>query len=277
MKTNVVVIGSGNLARAMVMGWKSPPSPYTVKVLARSSRYRERGWTADLREHVVHEPEVLKYADIIVVAVKPKDVAKTLAQVLPYASSHVTWLSVVAGLTIDQLKSFGIPGPIVRTMPNICAGIGRSVTGITFSSPSVALSEKERIMDLVSVLGHVEEVSEHDLNPLTSLTGSGPAYIFSFMETVTETAVTLGLDPQTARELVLRMIIGSAELALQNSQQSFQELITEVASPGGTTEALLNVLQDSGWHQILKDSLLAAVDRAQKLNPALTNSNEPSS
>ncbi|MDA8194735.1 MAG: pyrroline-5-carboxylate reductase [Thermaerobacter sp.] len=259
----VVIVGSGNLAHALLTGWMRQPSPVRFQVLARSHRYLSRGWESPASDCVVTNPRILTNADLVVLAVKPKDIPDALLTVRTYSPAFTPVLSAAAGITLDRLAESLPRRPLIRAMPNICSRVGSSVTGVSFSG--VSPSQRAIVRELLAVLGEVVETEEHLLNPMTALYGSGPAYVYVFVNTIVDTAQQLGLPRDVARTLALQMVRGSSELALAETDQPFDRLVEQVASPGGTTEAMLKVLDQADWPGVMKRALLQAGERARQL------------
>lgn len=262
MAKHIVIIGSGNLSRALIAGWRNTPD-VSLAVLARSDRFLSRGWEAADRQLVTYDRTVLRTADVAVLATKPKDAEETVKSLAQWLPPSLVFVSAVAGVQLAQLRALLPDHSLVRTMPNICAAVAASVTGLTFDRVSEA--DRLWITSLMERLGTVAEVSESLLNPMTALWGSGPAYVYVFLNAIVETARELGLAPGQAREMAALMMEGAARLARAKSDQPLTALIDEVVSPGGTTEAMLKVLDQSEWQATLAAALLAAGRRAAEL------------
>ncbi len=260
---NLVIIGSGNLAHALGSRWLHSERIATLSILARSQKFLSQNWDADLQSRVTYDPKILSTAHLIVLAVKPKDASTALHQVAEHASDSAVVLSVIAGISIAQMRSVLPKSGIIRTMPNICSEIGRSVTG--YSVNGVLPVDREYACQVLGELGDAVETPESWLDPMTALFGSGPAYVLEFIGNIINTAVTLGLDSDIARQLALRMVVGTSELALTEPALALGDLQSRVVSPGGTTEAMLHVLHTSRWPDIMESALKAAGSRAVQL------------
>ncbi len=265
MPKEIVVVGPGHLAHAVVSRWLKV-ADVKIQVLARSERYLAKGWTPEEESLVTFRADALRRAKLVVLAVKPKDMADTLATLEEFIPPKALVLSFAAGISIEQIHNAWPHHGIVRTMPNICSEIGCSVTGAAFSDVSAA--EKAWVMELLNLLGYVTEMPEHLLNPMTALYGSGPAYVYIFIQSIMQAAADLGIPDGQSRELAAQMVKGASEMALNDRQKSLAQLVDEVVSPGGTTEAMLKVLVQSGWQDILHQALKAAGERAIQLGQA---------
>jgi pyrroline-5-carboxylate reductase len=153
-------------------------------------------------------------------------------------------------------------------MPNLPASIGRGIT-VAYANQNVSAAEKETAASLLCAVGEVLWVEQEDLlNPVTALSGSGPAYIFLLIEAMTKAGIHIGLDPVMAEKLARQTVIGSAALAEASPDISAQQLRQNVTSPGGTTQAALEVLmaQPGGIQDIFNRALAAAAKRAEELS-----------
>lgn len=259
----IVIVGTGHLAHALWEGWhRNPSEPRSITLLARSERHRGL-WPDVVWETVSFSPEILWGVDIVVVTVKPQDTSAALIEILPFLSANAILVSPVAGWSVAKLRACGVVGPVVRIMPNVSASIGASTTLAAFDGFDAALrTEVERFL---GECGTVTVVDEGLINPYTALIGSGPAYIFVLLKSLIESGRRLGGDEELTRVLVSSMVEGAARLARCRADDSLDDWIGQVASPGGTTDALLQVLDDAGWPTVIQDAVVAASRRADEL------------
>lgn len=203
-------------------------------------------------------------ADIVVLAVKPQ-VMEQVCRSLTLQSESTLVVSIAAGITIDQLQSWlGNNSAIVRCMPNTPALVGKGASGL-YANAQVTNRQKElatALMDSVGISAWVG--SEEDIDSVTAVSGSGPAYYFLFIEAMQEAASELGLDDDIAKRLIYQTAIGAAELALQSSD-SAAELRRKVTSPGGTTEQAINTFESGDLRALVKAALQAAKARSIEL------------
>lgn len=203
-------------------------------------------------------------SDIIILAVKPQDFSDLALEIQPYLNTEHVILSVMAGVTIATMqKELGID-KIVRSMPNISTQIGE---GMTVFCASQAVDRKELfiVQNLINTTGKSIFVEKESmLNAATAISGSGPAYVFYFMQAMIESAIQLGFSPSEAEFLVSQTFSGSVQLQ-KRSKFSNQEWIDKVASKGGTTEAAL--MEFGSWKvkSAINNALLAANERAVEL------------
>lgn len=203
-------------------------------------------------------------ADVVVLAVKPQVAAAALRGMAP-APDTPLYLSVIAGIREADLRRWlDTGGPIVRAMPNTPALLGCGIAGL-FCEPSVPRARRELAEGIMRSSGAVVWVEDESLlDPVTALSGSGPAYFFLLMEVMTRTGIDMGLDPEAARFLTQETALGAARMALE-SESGVAELRERVTSPGGTTAAAMEVLKSRGVPEAIADAIRAAGERASEL------------
>lgn len=204
-------------------------------------------------------------AETVVLASKPQQLALLCSQLTPLSFHNKLLISVAAGVSTASLAA-RLTGAeaIVRAMPNTPSAIGLGVTGL-YATAAVSPAQKARAEALFRAVGEVVWLSdETQMNSVTAVAGSGPAYYFLFMEAMQAAAEQLGLDPAAAELLVKQTALGAVSLALQ-SPEELRELRRQVTSPGGTTAAALDTLQAGGFEQLIAQALRAATDRGAEL------------
>jgi pyrroline-5-carboxylate reductase len=209
--------------------------------------------------------EVVKQSDLILLSVKPQNMREVLEDIEPAVTDDKSFLTVAAGIPtvfIEGLLKKDIP--VVRAMPNTPGLIGSGATAI---APGRLANEVDmKIAETIfSSIGIVVMAEEKDLDAVTALSGSGPAYFFLLIECLTKAGVAVGLSEEMAETLAKQTALGAAQLAL-NSDDTPAELRKKVTSKGGTTEAALNVFQDEKYEDIVKKAIKAATDRAGELS-----------
>ncbi len=203
-------------------------------------------------------------ADVIVLAVKPQVMADVCSQ-LSLGKSDTLVISVAAGITLTHLQSWlGAQTAIVRCMPNTPALVGQGATGL-FANGNTSAEQKLIAEELLNAVGISAWVNaEKDIDAITALSGSGPAYYFLYMEAMQDAAEELGLDKQLVKDFAVQTALGAATLALE-SEDSVDELRRKVTSPGGTTERALQKLEAGGIRELVKTALTGARDRSEEL------------
>jgi pyrroline-5-carboxylate reductase len=229
---------------------------------------RER-LAAQYKVHVSAAPdEATRAADTVVLAVKPQDMHAALAPLAPLAAGKL-FLSIAAGLRLADLSRWlGGYRKLVRAMPNTPALIGAGIAGLN-ALPEVSAAERSRAEQILGAVGETVWVEDEALlDPVTALSGSGPAYVFWFIEQLAASGEALGLEPATARKLALATVAGAAKLAAQSTEPP-SVLRERVTSKGGTTEAALKVFAEEHMAERLRRALETASRRGAELGEIL--------
>jgi pyrroline-5-carboxylate reductase len=214
--------------------------------------------------HVQSIRDLVAGADTTVLAVKPQQL-NTLDPSIVESSRGKLVISVVAGTRLDRLNTiFPHARNIVRTMPNTPARIGAGMTAFCSRLPLKA-DDLRRVGDLLSAMGKFIAVDESQLDAVTAVSGSGPAYLFEFVAALRNAGVDAGLDPHVSYTLALETVLGSARL-LARLQMDPEALRDEVTSPKGTTLAALEVMEKAGFRSIIRSAVLAAKKRSVELS-----------
>lgn len=197
--------------------------------------------------------------EIILFAIKPQRMDDVLAAYAKRFDNKPVYISIAAGKTLGALSlQLGEGAQIIRAMPNMPALIGEGMT-VMCPSPRISNEAQDKATLLMEAIGSVAWIHEEwQMDAVTALSGSGPAYVFLFLESMAEAAVQAGLSPEMARKLALRTLSGSATLA-EKTREDFAVLRQQVASKGGTTEAALSILMKDDK---FKDLIMAAIRRA---------------
>jgi len=216
-------------------------------------------------------------SDIVILAVKPnqiKSICNEINSLIIEKKDLPVVISIAAGVTTTSIKDYIIQENlshlqnflnIYRAMPNLCASNGDSITGLFGSSLSDITNSKNTVSEIFNSVGEILWVKkEADLNIVTAISGSGPAYIFYIMEIMINSAQELGLSEQDAKKLVTMTLIGSGKMGL--SIQNLKEQISKVSSKGGTTEAALKVFEKENLSLILNRAIEAAHARSKEIS-----------
>ena len=261
----ITFLGGGNMANALIGGLLANGFAVDdVAVIEISAESRARlAASYGVRCYAEAGVEALA-CDVLVLAVKPQQMHAVCAPLAPLLSKQVV-LSIAAGLRLADLSRWlGGHGKLVRTMPNTPALIGAGVTGM-YASPEVSASEREAAGRVMAAVGSVVWVAdEARIDAVTALSGSGPAYVFLFIEALQQAAGELGIAPDEARRLSIDTVLGAARLAAQ-STESAAILRERVTSKGGTTEAALAVMRERGVKDGIVAGVLAANARSAEL------------
>ena len=223
-----------------------------VKALSEKTGAREASSNA----------EVVDHADVVLICVKPQVMTTTLGE-LGEAENKLL-ISIAAGVKIDVIESaFENRHRVIRVMPNTPALVGKGASAFSLGSRADA-ADADLTRQLLESVGYVCEVAESDLDTVTALSGSGPAYVFLLIESLVDAAVSQGLDPEFAHHLAIQTVGGAAQLAEQ-SDESPATLRENVTSPNGTTFAALESFRSDNFSTIVKRALDAARDRSIEL------------
>ena len=202
----------------------------------------------------------------VVLAVKPQMAAEALPAYARFAG-HALFISIMAGKTIHAVEAMlGVKTAVVRAMPNTPAAVRQGIT-VAVSSAHVSVRQKELAQDLLAATGAFAWVEDENLlDPVTAISGGGPAYVFLLTELLEQAGLDQGLPPALSRQLARQTVIGSAAL-LAASDEDAANLRIAVTSPKGTTERALAVLRaDDGWPKMFRDAIQAATDRSRELS-----------
>lgn len=255
---SILLVGCGNMAGAMLRGWLAAgadPERFTVVDPVRPD-LREVRWLEELPAEGAF--------DALLLGVKPQSFAAVAPRVAPLAGPSTSVLSLLAGIDLDTLAAaFPQAWAHVRVMPNLSVQVGKAPIALA----ERGLSERGRgeLLTLMEPLGTSEWVPEATFDLVTALAGSGPAFVYRFIDALAAAATDLGLKRDQADRLALAMVEGAAALAAA-SPHSPGELARRVASPGGMTQEGLDVLDREGaLVRLLTDCLRAARDRGEQL------------
>ncbi len=275
MKTGKIgFIGGGNMASSLISGliasghapkqiWVSDINPDTLTALAKQLNVNTS----------LNNDDIINAVDVVVLAVKPQTlsaVAQSIAALIQKKKSLV--VSIAAGINQSSLSRWlGADTAIVRCMPNTPALVLTGATALHANDKVTAAQRDlaENILRAVGIALWVED--EAELDAVTAVSGSGPAYYFLLMEAMEKAAVELGLSEETARLLVQQTALGAAKIALESSE-SPEQLRRRVTSPGGTTQRAIETFEQGGFTELVAKALHAARDRSIEMSKQMENS-----
>ena len=269
---NVVLFGFGKMGSSIVKGWMLKSLDFNFFVVEKESSLRSTAVNDGIKSYENFE-QLLKFVyaeniDIIFLAVKPQQMNEVIKVFSRINFSKTLFISIAAGLSFDWFQSnLKKDIKLVRAMPNLPASVGFGVTGYCKTN-NVDKIELLDVQDLLSAFGKAVYLeSESFIDVVTAISGSGPAYVFYFAEVLSEIGLNQGLSKKNAKALAIETIIGSAKL-LEMSNLNPKILKENVTSPGGTTEAGLEILasEDYGLYNLLDKTVSAAKKRAKDLN-----------
>lgn len=265
------MIGVGSMGGAVLSGLRSPEVDIALPITVTTRSEASAVEYADAADVVAHasetEPEAnriaVRGAELVILAVKPWMIADVAREIAPELAPGAIVVSVAAGVPSDAIEA-ELPGAqVVRAMPNTPSHLGRGVTGVA-GGPSASAEAVDTVRRLFETVGDVVVVREDQINDVAAVSGSGPAYLFLYVEEMTAAALRLGFTEEQARVLVNGTVSGAAELLVRSGEDPAQ-LRRNVTSPKGTTEQAVFVLQDADWGELFDRALAANVRRSEEL------------
>lgn len=251
------------LARGLLRaGWSADE-------LVLAARRAERAAEAEMRtgiRTVLDAAEACGGSDIVVIAVKPRDVPALLEQIRGAVAPETVIVSLAAGVPISVYESALESAVVVRAMPNTPAAVDEGMTAYCAGTRADAAA-LEAAREVLSAVGQTIELSEDLLDAVTAVSGTGPAYVFLLAESLTEAAIREGLPHHAAEKLVYQTLRGAGILLAEADQSAFR-LRGQVTSPGGTTAAAMHVLEEGGFRALVEDAVQAAARRSRELGEA---------
>jgi pyrroline-5-carboxylate reductase len=262
------LIGFGNMGQALARGWLASGHPAdALRVVDPVAEARRSAAQLGIAASERAAGGSGGAPDVVVVAVKPNQVAAALADARAAAGASALFLSIAAGKTLAQLEAgLGSGRAIVRAMPNTPAAVGKGIS-VLAASAAVTPAQRGACAKLLEAVGEVAWVDdERDMDAVTAVSGSGPAYVFLLIECLERAALDVGLDAALARRLALATVAGAGAYAAAAGEPP-AELRRRVTSPGGTTQAALGVLQsDQGLADLVTRAVRAAAARSRELS-----------
>lgn len=273
---HITFIGGGNMGRALISGLLANGfTSYQISVVEANAATALK-LHDDFGVQNIHSLEQVAFDfsknNVVVMAIKPQDfnvVAKGLAAKLKHASEPGPLvLSIAAGIRLKDMSRWLEHARCVRAMPNTPALIGKGITGL-FADAAVNASDRNLAQTICNAVGQSIWVPEEALmDAVTAVSGSGPAYVFAFLEAMQSAGEKLGLDAASARKLAYATLEGAAQLA-HNSDEHAGVLRERVTSKGGTTAAALEVMKQESWNEILEKAIAAANQRGKVMGDEL--------
>lgn len=262
--TNTIgLLGAGKMATALAVAWKqrglageliaSDPHPGAREAFAKAT-----GATV-----VEDNAQVVRRADVVVLAIKPQKLEEVVGPLREGPGIAKLVVSILAGASTTRLERALGHGRLVRVMPNTPCLVGESATGFCLGAGALA-EDSDLVKTLFGAVGKVFEVPEGQLDAVTGLSGSGPAYVFQVIEALADGGVLAGLPRDVATTLAAQTVLGAATMVLETGRHPAQ-LKDDVASPGGTTIAGLQALEQGGLRAALIGAVAAAARRSREL------------
>jgi pyrroline-5-carboxylate reductase len=262
-KKSIGIIGAGNMGGAIIAGLAKTIDPEYINVFDTDSD-RLEGLRLRFQIKTLNSAlETANDSDIIIIAVKPDSVSSLLKEIQAMKKSAVI-VSIAAGIKIKTIESIlGSDKKIVRVMPNTPCIIGEGISAIS-SNDEVDELSLNMVDEVFKMIGHTIRVPEKMMDAVTGLSGSGPAYVYTFIHALADGGVKMGIPRDKAALLAAHTVAGSAKLVLETMEHPMN-LRTMVASPGGTTIDGIHVLEKNGFTGIVMEAVEAAANKSKKL------------
>lgn len=268
LNEKICFVGAGAMAEALIGGLlsKGKVAPENIAVVNRTNVARLEELTSKYGVQIApqRKGELIGQAHILILAMKPKDVKSALEEIRPYTREGHLFISVVAGLSLSALANMlGKEAKVIRSMPNTSAQVGLSATAI-----STGANVEEREMNLArhifESVGEVYVVNEEDMDMITGLAGSGPAYVYYLVEAMIKGGKEGGLDEELAYRLALQTVLGAAKMLTETGEDPAL-LRQRVTSPNGTTARGIATLQKYNFEEAVRQCILEAAKRSKEL------------
>ncbi|CRL50044.1 MULTISPECIES: pyrroline-5-carboxylate reductase [Pseudomonas] len=264
-KTRIAFIGAGNMAASLIGGLRAKGLD--------ASQIRASDPGAETRAKVAAEhgievfadnADAIQDADVVVLAVKPQAMKAVCEAIRPSLKPNQLVVSIAAGITCASMNNWLGAQPIVRCMPNTPALLRQGVSGL-YATAEVNADQRQQAQELLSAVGIALWLNEEQqLDAVTAVSGSGPAYFFLLIEAMTAAGVKLGLPADIAAQLTLQTALGAAHMAVASDVDA-AELRRRVTSPAGTTEAAIKSFQAGGFEALVETALGAAAHRSAEM------------
>jgi pyrroline-5-carboxylate reductase len=266
-KTVIGFIGAGNMGYALIKGLINSgyPSENIKACDANEDLLQKRSKEFGINTYI-DNAELLKACDVVVLAVKPQVLTKVCTGLRDSIKPNHLVISIVAGIRANDINRWlGGEFALVRSMPNTPALMQQGITGM-FANKLVSDEQKSIVSTILSTVGQCFWVKEEKLiDAITAISGSGPAYFFLLMQSMTQAAIALGLDKETASALSVQTAYGASTMAVESGEDP-QALRQNVTSPNGTTQAAIEAFQDQNFEGIVATASRAAYDRAHEIS-----------
>lgn len=272
---SITFIGAGSMAEPIWGGLiqQQTVKPEQIYIMNRSNAAHLDAMRDTYGVHAAFTPEekesFIRQADIVILAMKPKDVRQAFGEFNGFLKPSQLLVSLVAGLSLDTLSLLVPQGmPVVRAMPNTPSSIGLGATGLCFS-PEATESRQNMALSLFRAVGEAYSIPEVQMNILTGISGSGPAYAYYFMESMIAAGIKGGLSPQLAKELTVQTVLGAASMVKLTGEEP-AELRRKVTSPNGTTQAAIEEFQRRDLSGTVEAGIVRCVTRAAEIGEGLS-------
>jgi len=259
-------LGAGKMATALARGFISAEIAFPREIIASDlSPAARKNFSAETGAQIsASNTDVLKFANILILAVKPDQVAGVLSELKSAWTKKHLLISIAAGVTISKIENLLPTGSrVIRVMPNTPALVGESASAFALGKNATP-ADAELAKKLLSAVGVALQVKESLLDAVTGLSGSGPAYVYQFIEALSDGGVAAGLPRDISTKLAAQTVLGAAKMVLQTGQHP-GALKDQVTSPGGTTIEGLHALEKGKMRATVMSAVRAAAEKSKKL------------
>ena len=267
----IAFLGAGSMAEAMISGMSNSVniSNANITVTNRSNVDRLNEIENKYGVTTINSSKLdFDQVDLIILAMKPKDIDKALASIKDSITSNHVIISVLAGIPTSYIEeNLHEDQQVIRVMPNTSSMIGESATALS-SGKSTSTENVEIVKELLTTIGEVFIISEDKMDVFTGLAGSGPAYFYYLMEHMELEGVNNGLDDETTRQIIAQTIVGAAKM-IQQQNETPTVLREKVTSPNGTTAAGLEALEINGGGKAIAEAVRHAASRSKEISEQL--------
>jgi len=266
MRENTGFIGGGNMAEALINGLISSklfkPSDILVSDIKKERLdYLKKQYSIKAIEN---NKTLVKQSDILVLAIKPQDMDEVLQEIGSCVAKEKLVITIAAGIKLSYVeKHFPEGTPVIRVMPNTPALVRAGASAVA-EGQFANYEDMKFVLNMMESVGVVSIVPEENMDTVTALSGSGPAYVFYLIEALIEAGIRLGLTPEVAKKLTVNTVLGAAKMVLETNENPFT-LRQRVTSPGGTTEAGLAALNKGKFYYDIINAVEEATNRAKEL------------
>ena len=258
-KVKIGFIGTGHMGGSLALSIKDYPNSFLL-LNNRTISKAEKLHKEIKNSEVLPLKELIEKSQFIFVGVKPIDFKEILNEIKK-VNDKIVIISMVAGISIKEIKEI-ISNPVIRILPNTPVLVKSGLTLVSYSQ--IPETEKNIFVDIMKETGDLIEVKEEDINPISVITGSAPAYLDYFIDALIKAGVHQGLNEKEVTNYVLKMIEGTIKLNL-SSDKSPLELGKEVCSPGGSTIEGVNILLNNNIYKLIEDAYLATLNKNNKI------------
>ncbi|MDP4083750.1 MAG: pyrroline-5-carboxylate reductase [Bacillota bacterium] len=268
----LAIVGAGSMAEALISGIvkNNLLDSKNIWVTNKTDEKKLKNLHHKYGVTITYDLDSLfNQAETVVLAMKPKDALAAIQKIRGHLTNQMLIISVLAGISVNTIETLaGKSLSIARAMPNTSAAVGKSATAIAVNT-FVSSTQLEMIRSLFDTVGLTTFVNEEQLDAVTGLSGSGPAYIYYLVEAMENSAVEIGLERQIAKELIVQTLVGAAEM-LKSTTKSSSKLRQEVTSPGGTTEAGIRILEENKVQHAFVSCIKEAASQSKRMGNALS-------